>query len=294
VIAGRIARCKQNVSARPDTSSQSDHFTAATVPVVDPAGLSVYHPASSPGGVAVSAESLAPKGPKFREPGAAQAGGYVLVVACVMVAVALLFHPPPAGGFEEKPSVLQNTPWWGPIHIAIAAGFVLCVLGGLLMMFGGGPLMRPWLAALSWASITVGMVFFSGVALINGWVMHFLSDHGAPDKDPMLYDAFNRLLIAYGWLGNPLFLVGLCGVAFIEVWRAPFRLPRWLAWAGLVCAVLSWGRGVGSASGMYFLEPLIFANVPAFLWLGYYGLRIAAFASRQVAEEEAQPSAGGV
>jgi hypothetical protein len=39
--------------------------------------------------------------------------------------------------------------------------------------------------------------------------------------------------------------------------------------------VLSWGRGIGSATGWYFLEPLIYANVPAFLWLGYYGLRIA-------------------
>jgi len=38
---------------------------------------------------------------------------------------------------------------------------------------------------------------------------------------------------------------------------------------------LSWGRGIGSATGLYFLEPLIFANVPAFLWLAYYGLRVA-------------------
>jgi hypothetical protein len=29
-------------------------------------------------------------------------------------------------------------------------------------------------------------------------------------------------------------------------------------------------------AGGYFLEPLIFANVPAFLWLSYYGVRIAA------------------
>ena len=48
-----------------------------------------------------------------------------------------------------------------------------------------------------------------------------------------------------------------------------------LAWAGLVVVVFSWGRGIGSATGLYFLEPLIFANVPAFLWLSYYGLRIA-------------------
>jgi hypothetical protein len=61
----------------------------------------------------------------FREPGAARAGGYVLLVAGALVALGLLFHPVPAGGFEEKPSVLLNTPWWGPIHIAIAAGFVL-------------------------------------------------------------------------------------------------------------------------------------------------------------------------
>jgi hypothetical protein len=48
-----------------------------------------------------------------------------------------------------------------------------------------------------------------------------------------------------------------------------------LAWAGLVVVTLSWGRGIGSATGLYFLEPLIFANVPAFLWLGYYGWRVA-------------------
>ncbi len=56
------------------------------------------------------------------------------------------------------------------------------------------------------------------------------------------------------------------------------RLPRWLAVLGLVFALLSWGRGIGSATGLYFLEPLILANVPAFLWLGGYGLFIARLA----------------
>jgi hypothetical protein len=217
---------------------------------------------------------------EFREPGAAQAGGYVLAPACLLVALGLLFHPPPAGGFEEQPSVLQNTPWWGAIHIAIAAGFVLCVLGGFLMLFGGGSLTRPWPAALCWAAIAVGMIFFAGVALINGWVMHYLSDHHADTEDPLLYDGFNRLLIAYGWLGNPMFLVGLCGLAFLEVYYRTFELPAWLAWVGLLSALLSWGRGIGSASGMYFLEPLIFANIPAFLWLGWYGVHIARLAGQ--------------
>lgn len=143
---------------------------------------------------------------QFREPGAAQAGGYVLVVASLLVVVGLIFHPVPAGGFEERASVLSQTPWWGPIHVAIAAGFVLTVLGSMLMLAAGGRLLHPWTAALFWGAAAVGMVFFTGVALINGWV---------------------------------------------------------------------WGRGVGSATGWYFLEPLIYANVPAFLWLGYYGLRIA-------------------
>ena len=78
----------------------------------------------------------------FRDPSAARAGGYVLIVATVLVAVGLVFHPVPAGGFEEKPSVLANTPWWGPIHIAIAAGFVLVVLGSLLCLVAGGDLTR--------------------------------------------------------------------------------------------------------------------------------------------------------
>jgi hypothetical protein len=212
---------------------------------------------------------------EFREPGAAQAGGWVLALACLLVVIGLIFHPLPSGGFEEQPSVLQNTPWWGAIHVAIAAGFVLCALGGLLMLFGGGVLTRHWAGALSWACITVGMIFFSGVALINGWVMHYLSNRGAPATDPLVYDAFNQLLIAYGWLGNPMFLAGLTGVTILE-WRwSMFHTPRWLALVGVVSAILSWGRGIGSATGMYFLEPLIYANVPAFLWLGYYGLRIS-------------------
>jgi len=211
----------------------------------------------------------------LRNPDAAQAGGYVLAAAGLLVAVGLIFHPVPSGGFEERASVLASTPFWGPIHIAIAAGFVLCVLGSLLVLVAGGDLTHPWVGALSWGAMAVGMVFFTGVALINGWVMHYLTARGAPTSDALLYDAFNRLLLGYGWLGNPLFLAGLTGVAALEVRYHTVRMPHALAWAGLVVVVLSWGRGIGSATGLYFLEPLIFANVPAFLWLAYYGLRVA-------------------
>jgi len=37
--------------------------------------------------------------------------------------------------------------------------------------------------------------------------------------------------------------------------------------------------------GPYFLEPLIFANVPAFLWLGYVGLTIARAARPELASD---------
>src|SRR5215470_10089478 len=105
----------------------------------------------------------------FRDPSAARAGGYVLIVATMLVAVGLVFHPVPAGGFEERPSVLASTPWWGPIHIAIAAGFVAIVLGSLLMLVAGTQLASARLAtlvAMCWGAMTVGMIFFTGVALV--------------------------------------------------------------------------------------------------------------------------------
>ena len=219
----------------------------------------------------------------LRNPDAGRAGGYMLALAGLLVAVGLVFHPVPAGGFEERASVLANTPWWGPVHVAIATGFVLCILGSLLVLVAGGDVTHPWMAALSWGAMMVGMVFFTGVALINGWVMHYLVARGAPTTDPLLYDAFNRLLLGYGWLGNPLFLAGLTVIALLEVRRHTVGMPRFLAWSGLVVVVLSWGRGIGSATGLFFLEPLIFANVPAFLWLGYIGLRIATSARSEVA-----------
>jgi hypothetical protein len=52
--------------------------------------------------------------------------------------------------------------------------------------------------------------------------------------------------------------------AYLEVRDHGVRLPGWLAVGGLLVVLLSWLRGVGSASGLYFLEPFIFANIPAF------------------------------
>lgn len=199
----------------------------------------------------------------------------------MLVAIGLVFHPVPRGGFEERASVLQDTPWWGPIHVAIAAGFVGCVLGGLLMLVSGGPRPRRWTHALAWGGLTVGMVYFTGVALINGWVTHRIAPHAA--AEPLLFDAMNQLLIGFGWLGNPLFLAGLTAVAVLELRDRALATPRWVAWGGTVVALLSWLRGVGSATGLYFLEPFIFANVPAFLWLAYYGLRAARLARREAA-----------
>lgn len=211
----------------------------------------------------------------FRAPSAAQAGGYVLALAGVLVAIGLVFHPLPSGGFEEKPSVLAETPWWGAVHVAIALGFVLCVLGGLLVLVSGSALTAHWTGALSWGAFTVGMIFFTGVPLVNAYVMHFLAEHAAKGEDPLLFDAFNKLLVGYGWLGNPLFLVGLTGIALLELKRKMLALPRGLAALGVLCALLSWLRGIGSATGLYFLEPFVLANIPAFLWLGFYGLKIA-------------------
>jgi hypothetical protein len=210
--------------------------------------------------------------PAFRDPFAAVAGGYVLVPAGILVTAGLVLHPLPSGGFEEQASVLSTTPLWGPIHAAIAGGFVLTSVGGLLVLVSGGP-GRGWLARASWAAVTIGMVFFTGVALVNAWVMHPLSV--AVGQNEALFDAFNGLLVGFGWLGNPLFLAGLTGIAFLELRDHSVGLPGWLAVGGLVVVLLSWLRGIGSASGLYVLEPFVLANIPAFLWLSWYGWRIA-------------------
>ncbi len=131
-------------------------------------------------------------------------------------------------------------------------------------------------------ALTVGMIYFTGVSLINGWVMHAIAPHVVQDQ--LLYDAMNDLLIGYGWLGNPLFLAGLTGITIIELCYREIGMPRWLAWVGVIVTLLSWGRGIGSATGLFFLEVLIIANIPAFLWLGYYG-----FLAGRIAHAQATP-----
>ena len=145
--------------------------------------------------------------------------------------------------------------------------------GCALVLMGGGPATRRWQNALAWGSMTVGMIYFTGVALLNRWVIHRLAPVAVEQRQ--LYDAMNQLMIGFGWLGNPLFLLGLTGVAALEVKRRDMGMPRGVALFGLVVALLSWLRGVGSATGWYFLEPFIVANIPAFLWLGYAGVVVA-------------------
>jgi len=160
------------------------------------------------------------------------------------VAAGLVLHPIPSGGLAEKPSVLSTTPLWGPIHVAIAFGFVLTILGGLLALVAGGALTRRWTGALAWGSLTVGMVFFTGVALVNGYVMHALSLRADSAEGSAIYAAFDDLLLGFGWLGNPLFLFGLSLLAFTEVRSRTIGLPRWAALFGLVFALASWLRGI--------------------------------------------------
>jgi hypothetical protein len=210
----------------------------------------------------------------FRDPPSAVAGGLVLAVGGPLVAIPLALHPLPSGGFAEQASALADTPLWGAIHVAIAFGFVATLLGALLVLLSGGPTPDA-LTRLAWASMAVGMVFFTGVALLNGWVMHPLSAAVASGEDPRLFRAFNDLLVGFGWLGNPLFNVGLTLVAWIEFRRGPLRLGPPLAIAGLGLALLTWLRGIGSATGLFFLEPFVIAYVPAFLWLAVYGWRLA-------------------
>lgn len=199
------------------------------------------------------------------------AGGLTLVPAGVLVAVALLLHPlPNSGGFEESAGQLAETALWGPVHFAIAAGFVLCLVAGLLILISGGPV-HSWQNRFAWAALSVGILWFTGVAMLNAWVMHPLADEVRAGADPVLFDTFNRLLVGFGWLGNPLFLVGLTMITLIEVRERPLGSPSWLALGGLGVALLSWLRGVGSAFGIPALEVFILANVPAFLWLAWYG-----------------------
>jgi hypothetical protein len=190
------------------------------------------------------------------------------------VAVPLLVHPLPSGGFEEQASVLSTTPLWGLIHASIAIGCVLTALGALLVLAGGGP-RRSALERMAWGAVAVGMVFFAGVALVNAWVMHPLAARSAVDPtSAALFAAFNDLLVGYGWLGNPLWLAGLTVLAWLEVRDARLGLPWWATLGGLVVVGLSWLRGVGSATGLTLLEPFILANVPAFAWLALVGWRI--------------------
>ena len=214
-----------------------------------------------------------------RSPSATRAGGYSLASGSVLVAVGLALHPLPDHGFHEKASMLQNSPLWGPLHAAIATGFALVFLAVLLILAGGGQSLESWQRALSWGAIGVGLLYFSGTALINAAVMHPIAEGGITSAESVIFDAFNRLLVGFGWMGDPLFLAGLTALAYLELRSPLLGMPRWVTSIGLTSASIAWLRGVGSM-GIWVLEPAVLANIPAFLWLAACGVRLAVAESK--------------
>jgi len=105
---------------------------------------------------------------------------------------------------------------------------------------------------LELGAMAVGMVFFTGVALINAGSCITARRTARRPLCPFCTTRSSPLL-GYGWLGNPLFLAGLTGVALSScgITQSGCR-PRCLGRTG--GRVLSWGRGIGSATGLYFLE----------------------------------------
>ena len=71
------------------------------------------------------------------------------------------------------------------------------------------------------------MLFFTGVALINAAVMHSLAPlaEAGDAQARLLFAVFDQLLVGYGWLGNPLFLVGLTLLTYLEVGHRTVELP---------------------------------------------------------------------
>ena len=210
----------------------------------------------------------------LKNPSSAQAGGYALATGGILVAAGLVLHPLPDHGFYEKSSMLQGTPLWGPIHAAITIGFAVVFLAVLLILAGGGSILHPWPRAMGWAATGVGLLYFSGTALINAVVMHPIAAGGISPEEASTFDAFNRLLVGFGWVGDPLFLLGITTLAYLQLRTPLIAMPRWQTIVGLTAASIAWLRGPGSL-GIWFLEPAVLANIPAFLWLARYGLRIA-------------------
>src|SRR5438094_7972967 len=93
----------------------------------------------------------------------------------MLVAAGLALHPLPSRGLFEQASVLASTPLWGPIHVAIAMGFVLSVLAGLLMLTAGWTLIRHWLDAFAWGAVSVVMGCVTCFGLFSGYGRHPLA-----------------------------------------------------------------------------------------------------------------------
>ena len=76
---------------------------------------------------------------------------------------------------------------------------------------------------------------------------------------------------------------------YVSVWsrhRKTFdlRLPSLPKTVNCKAAQASLQSTPRAATGLYFLEPLIFANIPAFLWLGCYGWLMAQAARAENAD----------
>lgn len=206
------------------------------------------------------------------ETGTRVAGAW-LAIASALLAVALVFHGPPAATIAEQMTIIAaESARWTAVHWTAAAALSLFTVAGLLVLAARSHLTASGWTMSAWAVVAVGALWTVTTAIAEATAVAGAAVSG----DEAMFRAWWKF--SEGEAGGFVFLA--LAVALIAGHEARGAQPATPAWAAGIAVVAGIGSFAGWAVGMWFDIPVgnlvwVVSSLVMCLWLLWFGTALA-------------------